>query len=84
MSPTNGQSGKTFEGLNNCGETSDSKTASGLKEALKIGTDHAVDGTGATDGFFKNEAIKILLPEKLPSVEKGLRMAAIGAKIDEI
>jgi hypothetical protein len=27
------------------------------------------------DGFFRNEAIKILLPEKLRPIEKGLRLA---------
>jgi len=80
--PANAQIGKVFEGLGNRGETSDSKTASGLKEALQIGTDHAVDLTGTTDGFFKNEAIKILLPEKLRTAEKALRMAGMGAKID--
>ncbi len=62
---------------------SDSKTSSGLKEALQMGTEHAVDLTGTTDGFFKNEAIKILMPEKLRSGEKGLRMAGMGPKVDE-
>lgn len=61
----------------------DAKTSSGLKEALQIGTEHAVDLTGTTDGFLKNEAIKILMPEKLRMAEKGLRMAGMGAKLDE-
>ena len=81
--PANGQFGKVLEGLSNRGEASDSKSASGLKEALQIGTDHAVDLTGTTDGFFKNEAIKILLPDKLKTAEKGLRLAGMGPKIDE-
>ena len=63
--------------------SSDSKTASGLKEALQIGTNRAVDLTGTTDGFFKNEAIKILMPEKLRTAEKGLRLTGMGPKIDE-
>ena len=61
----------------------DAKTSSGLKEALQIGTEHAVDLTGTTDGFFKNQAIKILMPEKFRTAEKGLRMAGMGAKLDE-
>ena len=81
--PANAQFGKIFEGLGSRGDTSDSKTASGLKEALQIGTDHAVDLTGTANGFFKNEAIKILLPEKLRTAEKALRLAGMGAKIDE-
>lgn len=70
-------------GLGNRNNPGDAKTASGLKEALQIGTDHAVDFTGRQDGFFKNEAIKILLPEKLKTAEKGLRLAGMGAKVDE-
>ncbi len=81
--PANAQFDKIIQGLGGRGAPSDSKTASGLKEALQIGTDKAVDLTGTTDGFFKNEAIKILLPEKLRTAEKGLRMAGMGGKIDE-
>ena len=50
---------------------------------MQIGTEHAVDLTGTTDGFFKNEAIKILLPDRLRSAEKGLRLAGMGPKVDE-
>lgn len=78
--PAEAQLDKIFKGL---GGPSDAKAASGLKEALSVGTDRAVDLTGALDGFFKNEAIKILMPEKLRAVEKGLRMAGLGPKIDE-
>jgi hypothetical protein len=61
----------------------DNKTSSGLKEALRIGTDHAVDLTGRTDGYFANQAIKILLPEKLRLAEKGLRLTGFGPQVDE-
>jgi hypothetical protein len=59
------------------------QTASGLKEALEIGTQNTVSQTGKTDGFFRNEAIKILLPEKLRVVEKGLRLAGQGQVVDD-
>jgi len=39
--------------------------------------------TGTTAGFFKNEAIKILMPENLRAAEKGLRVAGRGSKIAE-
>lgn len=81
--PANAQLEKILGALGNRADQSDTKTASGLKEALRIGTDHAVDLTGTTDGFFKNAAIKILVPEKIRPVEKGLRMAGMGARIDE-
>jgi hypothetical protein len=81
--PGNAQIGKVLEGLSNRGGPGDAKSASGLKEALQIGTDRAVDLTGTANGFFKNEAIKILLPDKLKTAEKGLRLAGMGPKIDE-
>jgi hypothetical protein len=84
FSPTvDAQLDKIIGGLGSRSNPSDGKTASGLKEALQIGTDHAVDFTGKPDGFFKNEAIKILLPEKLRTAEKGLRLAGMGPKVDE-
>ena len=81
--PANAQLEKILGGLGSPGNQSDSKTASGLKEDLQVGTDHAVDLTGTIDGFFANDAIKILMPEKFCTVEKGLRMAGMGAKVDE-
>jgi hypothetical protein len=81
--PATGQVGKILERLGERGGEGDSKTAAGLKEALEIGTDNAVNLTGTVDGFFKNEAIKILLPDKIRAVEKGLRAAGMGAKVDE-
>ncbi len=77
----NAQFGKVLERIGQA--AGDAKTASGLKEALQIGTDHAVDFTSATDGFLQNAAIKILMPEKLRNVEKGLRVAGMGPKLDE-
>lgn len=74
---------KIIGGLGSRNNPSDAQTASGLKEALQIGTDHAVDLTGKPDGYFKNNAIKILLPDKLRTAEKGLRLAGMGGKVDE-
>ena len=62
---------------------SDVKIGSGLKEALKIGTENAVHFTGKKDGFFLNQAIKILMPEKLRTFEKGLRAVGYGPEVDE-
>lgn len=62
---------------------SDVKIGSGLKEALKVGTENAVNFTGRTDGYFLNEAIKILMPKTLRNIEKPLRLAGYGPQIDE-
>ena len=69
-------------GLGNTSHLSDSKVASGLKEALKVGAENSVKLTGKTDGYFKNEAIKILMPNNLRPLEKGLRAIGFGPKID--
>jgi hypothetical protein len=62
---------------------SDAKIGSGLKEALQIGTENAVHFTGKKDGYFLNQAIKILMPEKLRMFEKGLRAVGYGPQVDE-
>ncbi len=62
---------------------SDAKIASGLKEALKVGTESAVNLTGKTDGYFLNQMIKILMPEKLKTFEKGLRAVGYGPQVDD-
>jgi hypothetical protein len=63
---------------------SQGKIASGLMEALRISTSNAVARTGRPDGFLKNEAIKILLPDKLKTVGKGMRLMGMGAQVDEL
>ena len=70
-------------GIGDKDEVSGDKAASGLKEALQVGTEKAVNRTGTLDGYFGNEAIKILLPESVQKMDKGLRMAGFGPKIDE-
>jgi hypothetical protein len=62
----------------------DDKIITGLKQALSISTKNAVTQTGRVDGFFKNAAIKILLPQKLQTVGKGLRMIGMGAQVDQL
>jgi hypothetical protein len=70
-------------GLGKTPGLSDEKVAAGLKEALHIGTENTVNLTGKMDGYFRNEAIKILMPEKLRTLEKGLRTVGYGSQIDE-
>jgi hypothetical protein len=60
------------------------KIGAALKEALQVGTENAVKLTGRTDGYFANAAIKILMPDRLRTVERGLRAAGYGAKVDEL
>ena len=65
------------------GNLSDAKVGAGLKEALQVGTQNAVGLTGRPDGYFLNQAIKILMPEKLRTMGSGLRMVGYGPQVDE-
>ena len=71
-------------GKTNTAGLSNDKITAGLKQALEISTGKAVSLTGRPDGFLKNAAIKILLPPKLQTVGKGMRMLGMGAKVDEL
>jgi hypothetical protein len=57
--------------------------ASGLKEALAVGTGNAVAQVAKPGGYLEDAAIKILLPKNLQTAEKVLRAAGQGPKIDE-
>lgn len=52
--------------------------ANGLKEALDNGVKKQVAKLTQSDGFFKNETVKILLPENLKKVDKKLRSVGLG------
>jgi len=60
------------------------KIGAALKQALQVGTENAVKLTGKTDGYFTNKAIKILMPERLRTVERGLRAAGYGSEVDKL
>lgn len=83
--PSHAQFGKVLKdlGMNQNKGLKDDTVVSGLKEALRVGSGNAVKLTGRMDGYFRNEAIKILMPEKLRPVEKGLRTIGYAPKIDE-
>ncbi|MBI3208425.1 MAG: DUF4197 domain-containing protein [Candidatus Solibacter usitatus] len=60
------------------------KTSGGLKEALSIGITNAVGILAKPDGYFKNEAVKILLPKSFKTVETGLKFAGMGGVLDQL
>lgn len=70
-------------GIGQQGGLGEAKIGSGLKEALKVGTENTVKLTGRVDGYFMNQAIKIVMPEKLQTLEKGLRLVGYGPQVDE-
>lgn len=56
----------------------------GLKEALAKGVETGVAQLSATDGYFKDMAIKILMPEDAKKVESKLRAVGQGDLVDEL
>lgn len=57
--------------------------ASGLKEALNKGIEKQVTKLTAVDGFYKNEMVKILLPDELKKVDKALRKVGLSSLADK-
>ncbi len=53
--------------------------ASGLKEALRIGSERVVGTLGASDGFNKSADVHIPLPETLRNVQSMLNRVGMGA-----
>lgn len=56
---------------------------SGLREALDLGIDKQVTKLTQKDGFYKNDLVKILLPEELKKVDKALRDIGLSSLADE-
>lgn len=57
--------------------------AQGLREALNNGIEKQVNKLALEGGFFKNELVKILLPEELRKVDKTLRDIGLDNLADE-
>ncbi|WP_370213711.1 DUF4197 domain-containing protein [Mesoflavibacter profundi] len=65
------------------GTVSELDIANGLRQALDLGIDKQVSKLTQTDGFYKNELVKILLPEELQKVDKALRDIGLSSLADE-
>lgn len=65
------------------GGTDDNTIVSGLKEALTIGTDKAVKNVSQTDGYFGNQLIKVLMPEKIQKVADVLKKVGYQKEVDD-
>jgi len=68
--------------LGGSGSLTNDEIISGLKEALEVGTEKAVALVSQADGYYGNPDIKIPLPESVQKVEKLLRAAGYGQKVD--
>jgi hypothetical protein len=62
---------------------SQEQIGTGLKQALDNGIKNQVSKLTSQDGFYKNDLVKILLPEELQVVENGLRKIGLSNLADE-
>ncbi|WOI24189.1 DUF4197 domain-containing protein [Nonlabens ulvanivorans] len=65
------------------GVLSQADIGNGLRQALDQGIDKEVSKLMATDGFYRNELVKILLPEELQKVDDGLRKIGLSSVADD-
>jgi hypothetical protein len=65
------------------GALGNEEIAGGLREALNMGIEKQVSKLTLEDGFYKNELVKILLPEELQKVDNTLRKIGLSNLADE-
>ncbi|RUT78612.1 DUF4197 domain-containing protein [Ancylomarina longa] len=62
---------------------SSSEVSNGLKEALRIGSINAANILATKDGFYKDKAVKILLPQEAQNISKNIQMIPGGKDLIE-
>lgn len=78
--------GDLFKGLSSppAGSGNDVQTtASGLKEALNVGTGNAVGLLSKPNGYFENQMVKILMPKQIQKVADVLGKIGYQPQVDE-
>lgn len=75
--------GAKSEVSGNSSPLSQEEVGSGLKEALTRGIEAGVAQLSRPDGYFKDMAIKVLMPEEAKNVESKLRSIGQGKLVDD-
>ncbi len=86
LQKSTGDLGKSFglgSGSGN-GGLSTADIASGLREALKVGTDRLTSRLGAVNGFNADPTVHIPLPESLQRVQSTLRRFGLSGMADDL
>ncbi|MEO6681881.1 MAG: DUF4197 domain-containing protein [Ginsengibacter sp.] len=63
-------------------DLSSNEIVAGLKEALVIGAEKSGKKLSSPDGFFKDAAVKILMPKEVQAIEKKMRLLGMGKLVD--
>lgn len=74
---------KVVSNLPSSGGLTQEQIGNGLRQALDNGIKNQVSKLTSKDGFYRNNLVKILLPEELQAVDKGLRKIGLGNLADE-
>jgi len=61
----------------------ESEVVEGLKTALQVGTDTSVTVTSELNGYYKDEVIKILLPEEAQVIQKYAEDVGLSSEVDK-
>lgn len=65
------------------GAPAENMLVSGFKQALSLGTEKAVQMVAKPDGYFSNQAIKILMPDNMKMVADTLAKAGMQKQVDD-
>lgn len=65
------------------GKITNSDNIAGLKSSLNVGIGKAVSTLSIEDGFFKNQAYKILLPKEAQTITENIRLIPGGQQLVE-
>ena len=74
---------KVVSQLPSGGGLSQEQIGNGLRQALDNGIKNQVTKLTSKDGFYRNQLVKIILPEELQAVDKGLRKIGLSNLADE-
>jgi hypothetical protein len=83
MVPGLGTAPQTAPTQPSAGAPDDRTSASGIKEALAVGTENAVKTLSRSNGYFGNQAVKILMPPSIQKVGSMARAAGFQRQVDE-
>ena len=74
---------KVVNQVSQSGILSQEQIGNGLRQALDNGISNQVSKLTSKDGFYRNQLVKIALPQELQAVDKGLRKIGLGNLADE-
>ncbi len=77
------KAGNILKTVGGSGALSNDEIIAGLKEALVVGTNNSTGKLSAADGFFRDAAVKLLMPEEAKKVEQRLRQIGMGKLVDD-